>query len=72
MKPTNAARDGRSQRTPDVGWRRAIQSVGAGKRLFAEGTIPMASRMTESEVAPHGVMVASYVRAGSFTAGSRA
>jgi dihydrofolate reductase len=47
-------------------------TLGVGKRLFAEGTTPMAFNVTESKVAPNGVIVATYERAGSITAGSRA
>jgi len=38
-------------------------TLGAGKRLFAEGTIPMAFKVTESIVAPNGVIVVNYERA---------
>jgi dihydrofolate reductase len=47
-------------------------TLGVGKRLFAEGTLPMAFNVTESKAAPNGVIVANYERAGSITAGSRA
>jgi dihydrofolate reductase len=47
-------------------------TLGVGKRLFAEGTTPMAFNVTESKVAPNGVIVATYERAGSITAGSSA
>lgn len=39
-------------------------TLGAGKRLFAEGTIPMSFKVTESQVTPSGVMVMNYERAG--------
>jgi dihydrofolate reductase len=38
-------------------------TLGGGKRLFADGTIPMAFKVTESKVAPNGVIVANYERA---------
>jgi dihydrofolate reductase len=40
-------------------------TLGAGKRLFADGTLPMAFTVTESQATPHGVMVVSYERAGA-------
>jgi dihydrofolate reductase len=45
-------------------------TLGAGKRLFADGTIPMAFKVTESTVAPRGVIVATYERAGAVTTGA--
>jgi dihydrofolate reductase len=38
-------------------------TLGAGKRLFADGTIPMAFKVTESNVIPSGVIVINYERA---------
>ncbi len=38
-------------------------TLGGGKRLFADGTIPMAFNVTESIVTPSGVIVANYERA---------
>jgi hypothetical protein len=35
-------------------------ALGVGKRLFADGTIPMAFKVTESTVTPIGVIVANY------------
>ena len=43
---------------------------GAGKRLFADGTMPMAFKVTESIVTPIGVIVVKYERAGAITTGS--
>jgi dihydrofolate reductase len=40
-------------------------TLGVGKRLFADGTIPMAFKVTESTVTPNGVIVVSYERAGT-------
>lgn len=45
-------------------------TLGAGKRLFAEGTIPAAFKVTESQVTPNGVIVVNYERAGAVTTGS--
>ncbi len=45
-------------------------TLGAGKRLFAGGTIPAAFKVTESEVTPNGVIVVNYERAGAITTGS--
>lgn len=45
-------------------------TLGMGKRLFAEGTIPAAFTLEESQVTPSGVIAASYKRAGKVTTGS--
>lgn len=45
-------------------------TLGRGKRLFAEGTIPAAFKATESKMTPSGVIVANYVRAGDVQTGS--
>lgn len=45
-------------------------TLGNGKRLFAEGTIPMGFKVTESTVTPNGVMVMNYERAGAITSES--
>jgi dihydrofolate reductase len=45
-------------------------TLGCGKRLFADGTIPMAFKVTESQVTPNGVIVVNYERAGAITTGS--
>lgn len=45
-------------------------TLGVGKRLFAEGTIPAAFQVTESHVGPSGVIVVNYERAGAITTGS--
>jgi len=42
-------------------------TLGAGKRLFAEGTIPAAFKLTESQVTPNGVIIVNYERAGAIT-----
>ena len=45
-------------------------TLGVGKRLFADGTIPMAFKVTESIVTPIGVIVVNYERAGAITTGN--
>ena len=42
-------------------------TLGAGKRLFADGTIPAAFKVTESIVTPNGVIFVTYERAGAIT-----
>jgi dihydrofolate reductase len=46
-------------------------TLGVGKRLFAEGTIPVAFNVTESKVTPNGVIVVNYERTGKITTNSR-
>lgn len=46
-------------------------TLGHGKRLFADGTIPTAFRVTESIVSPNGVLVVNYERAGAVITGSK-
>ncbi|MPM63668.1 putative protein YyaP [bioreactor metagenome] len=45
-------------------------TLGSGKRLFAEGTIPAAFRLIDSKVSTSGVIVANYERAGDVKTGS--
>ena len=45
-------------------------TLGTGKRLFAEGTIPGAFTLREAKTSPSGVIVASYERAGEVQTGS--
>ena len=45
-------------------------TLGSGKRLFADGTIPAAFKVTESIVTSNGVMVVNYERAGAIPTGS--
>lgn len=45
-------------------------TLGSGKRLFADGTIPMAFKATESTVTSKGVIVVNYERAGTMTKGN--
>jgi dihydrofolate reductase len=46
-------------------------TLGAGKRLFAAGTLPAAFKVTESIVGSTGVIVVNYERAGAIPTGSR-
>ncbi|MGW8184987.1 MAG: dihydrofolate reductase family protein [Candidatus Moraniibacteriota bacterium] len=45
-------------------------TLGTGKRLFAEGTIPVAFKLISSQVSPKGVIFANYKRAGEVKTGS--
>jgi dihydrofolate reductase len=45
-------------------------TLGKGKWLFGEGTIPAAFRLTDSKISPSGVIIASYRRAGEVELGS--
>lgn len=45
-------------------------TLGTGKRLFGEGTIPAAFTLTESMVTPNGVIFANYKRAGDVKTGT--
>jgi len=45
-------------------------TLGVGKRLFANGTIPAAFKVTESIVAPNGVIIVNYERAGEIITGN--
>jgi len=36
----------------------------SGKRLFADGTIPAAFKVTEGQVSPSGVILVNYERTG--------
>ncbi len=45
-------------------------TLGTGKRLFADGTIPAAFKASESQLSPTGVIVANYERAGEVKTGS--
>jgi len=45
-------------------------TLGGGKRLFADGTIPAAFKVTESQVSPNGIIIVNYERAGAITTGS--
>ena len=45
-------------------------TLGKGKRLFAEGTIPAGFKLLQGEISPSGVIIASYERAGEVKTGS--
>ena len=45
-------------------------TLGKGKRLFGEGTIPAAFTLREAKISPRGVIIASYERAGEVQTGS--
>jgi dihydrofolate reductase len=45
-------------------------TIGSGKRLFADGTIPAAFRLQECKTSPSGVIFASYQRAGEVITGT--
>jgi dihydrofolate reductase len=47
-------------------------TIGTGKRLFAEGTIPAAFELIDSKALPSGVILANYKRSGEFKTGSPA
>lgn len=45
-------------------------TLGKGKRLFGEGTVPTAFKLTDSKVSPSGVIIANYKREGEVKTGS--
>lgn len=45
-------------------------TLGKGKRLFAEGTMPAAFELMESKISPSGVIFANYKRFGEVKTGS--
>jgi len=45
-------------------------TLGAGKRLFDQGTLPAAFTLVESKSSPSGVIVANFKRAGDVKTGS--
>ena len=45
-------------------------TLGTGKRLFAQGTIPAAYTLVDSKTSPSGVIVATLKRAGDIKTGS--
>ncbi len=45
-------------------------TLGSGKRLFADGTIPAAFKVTESQISPNGIIIVNYERAGAVKTGS--
>ena len=45
-------------------------TLGTGKRLFAEGTIPAAFELIESKALPSDIIIANYKRSGQIKTGS--
>ena len=45
-------------------------TLGTGKRLFQDGTIPAALKVTNAQVAPKGIICATYERDGDVKSGS--
>lgn len=45
-------------------------TLGSGKRLFGNGTVPAAFKLLDCKASPSGVIVASYARAGQVRVGS--
>ena len=45
-------------------------TLGTGKKLFGDGTIPGAFTLTESLISPTGVIIANYERAGEVKTGT--
>ncbi len=45
-------------------------TLGQGKKLFGDGTMPAAFTLTESAITPHGVIMANYQRAGAVRTGT--
>src|SRR3989344_2942164 len=45
-------------------------TLGTGKRLFAEGTIPAAFELLDSQALPSGIILANYKRSGEVKTGS--
>jgi dihydrofolate reductase len=46
-------------------------TLGSGKRLFADGTIPAAFKVTESKVGSSGIIAVNYERAGAIVTGNQ-
>ncbi len=45
-------------------------TLGKGKRLFGEGTIPVAFKLSDTKITPSGVIFANYKRSGEVKTGS--
>ena len=45
-------------------------TLGPGKRLFADGTIPAAFKVTGSQVSPNGIFIVTYERDGDVKTGA--
>jgi hypothetical protein len=44
-------------------------TLGTGKRLFQDGTVPAAFKVTGGQVAPNGFIIANYERDGDVRTG---
>ncbi len=56
----------------ELGLRFFPVTLGSGKRLFGNGTIPANFRLIKNSVSPSGVIIASYARDGDLPSGSSA
>ena len=45
-------------------------TLGSGKRLFVDGTMPAAFEVTEGQISPTGIIIVNYRRAGEVTTGT--
>lgn len=45
-------------------------TLGNGKKLFEDGTIPAAFKVTQSEITPNGIIVVNYKRSGKIKTGT--
>lgn len=45
-------------------------TLGTGKRLFTDGTIPAAFKVTEGQVSPNGIIIVNYERNGEVKTGT--
>jgi dihydrofolate reductase len=45
-------------------------TLGQGKRLFDQGTLPASYTLVESQFSPRGVIIATFKRAGEVKTGS--
>ena len=45
-------------------------TLGTGKRLFQDGTFPAAFKVTQAQVAPKGIICATYERDGDLKTGA--
>ena len=45
-------------------------TLGTGKRLFTDGTIPASFKITDGQVSPKGIIIATYKRDGDVKTGA--
>jgi len=45
-------------------------TLGSGRRLFQHGTIPAAFKVTQSQITPNGIIIATYERDGDVKTGA--